>query len=192
MSNDNDQEWTDMKANWQKTAVSEKWMTEKLRASLRLRRIGSWAWLVLEIGGFALLTALAGVQLAMGETANAIAITLLNVCAAGASIWARRSPLRSAQGSLVELIDITIQRARRSVRFAWAQYFTTAAVAAYVLVMFFADIGSSVAAYNDADRVTAALVILLLYLAGVGFFHHRALGRARRFTEMRREIAAEA
>jgi len=188
-TDDHDQEWKDMKANWQKSAVSEKWMTEKLRASLRLRRLGSWAWLALEIAGFVLLLVLAGLQLALGEVGVAAAITVLNAAAAGASWWARRSPLRAAKGSLIELVDLTVERARRSVRFARAQYFTTAAVAAYVLVMFFADIGVAMAAYNDEDRVVAALIILAVYAAGVVIYHRRSLGRLRRFIELRREIS---
>ena len=116
-----------MKSQWQSTSIAETFMTEKLRWSLRLRMIGSWVWLGLEVVSLILLAVLAAVQVAMGQYGVAAALTLLNVVAISASVWARRSPLRSAKGSLMELIDLTIQRARRSERFAWAQYFTTAA-----------------------------------------------------------------
>ncbi|HEY6124315.1 MAG TPA: hypothetical protein VIV63_06670, partial [Steroidobacteraceae bacterium] len=103
-----------------------------------------------------------------------------------------RSPLRSARGSLMELIDITIQRARRSERFAWAQYFTTAACIAYVIAMYFSGIGDSMAAYHDAERATVALTIFALYGVGVGFYHYYARRRARRFIELRRALAPSA
>ena len=82
--------------------------------------LGSWLWLGLEVLGGILLIVLAVMQAAMGNIVAAIAVTLLNVIAVSASVWARRSPLRSARGSLMELIDLTIQRARRSERFARA------------------------------------------------------------------------
>ena len=81
---------------------------------------------------------------------------------------------------------------RRSVRIAWAQYLTTALCVGYVLFMFFADVGSPLAAYKDDGRVVGALVIFGLYAAGVGVYHHLARGRLRRFRQLRQEIAAPA
>jgi hypothetical protein len=37
-----------------------------------------------------------------------------------ASYWARRSPLQGGMGTLPELVELTIARGRRSLRFAWA------------------------------------------------------------------------
>jgi hypothetical protein len=125
----------------------------------------------------------------MGNIGVAIALTVLNVVAAGASVWARRSPLRSARGSLMELIDLTIQRARRSERFAWAQYFTTAACVAYVLIAYLTGLGGPPETYQDGERAGFALVIFALYAVGVGFYHAYVRRRARRFTELRRNFA---
>lgn len=66
-----------------------------------------------------------------------------------------------ADRSLVELVDLTVQRARRTVRFAWAQYLTTAACVGCVLFMYFSE----------------------------AVFHRLALGRVRRFSDLRREIS---
>ena len=44
-----DKEWADMKTGWQSTSIAETFMTEKLRWSLRLRMVGSWLWLGLEV-----------------------------------------------------------------------------------------------------------------------------------------------
>ena len=50
--NDNhDKEWADMKTGWKSTSIAETFMTEKLRWSLRLRMVGSWLWLGLEVAG---------------------------------------------------------------------------------------------------------------------------------------------
>src|SRR5688572_6121484 len=183
-----DKEWKDMKTNWQSVSIAESFMTEKLRWSLRLRMIGSWVWLGLEVASFIMLGVLAAIQVAMGQLGVAAALTLLNVVAISASVWARRSPLRSARGSLMELIDLTIHRARRSERFAWAQYFTTAACVAYVIAMYFSGVGDSQAAYHDAGRATGAMVIFALYAVGVAFYHRYARRRARQFLELRHKF----
>jgi len=177
-----------MKSQWQSSSFAESFMTEKLRWSLRLRMLGSWLWLGLEVLGGILLVVLAVMQAAMGNIVAAIAVTLLNVIAVSASVWARRSPLRSARGSLMELIDLTIQRARRSERFAWAQYFTTAACVVYVLIAYqtgFAGPGT----YHDKERAGVALTIFALYAVGVGLYHAYARRRARRFLELRHKFA---
>lgn len=179
-----------MKTNWQATSITASFMTEKLRWSLRLRMIGSWAWLTLEVAAGILLLALAAIQASMGQIAVAVALTVLNLAAAGASFWARRSPLRSAKGSLMELIDLTIQRARRSERFAWAQYFTVAACVAYVIVLYFSGVGDAQAAYHDAGRAAVALAVFAVYAVGVGLYHRYARRRAHRFLELQRRFAS--
>ena len=188
--NQDDEEWKDMKTRWQSTSVGEMLMTQQLRWSLRLRMIGSWVWLGLEIASFILLAVLAVIQVAMGQAAVAAALTALNLAAIGATLWARRSPLRGATGSLMELIDLTIQRARRSERFAWAQYFTVAACIAYVMVMYFSDVGDALGAYHDAARASVAGSIFVLYAVGVAFYHRYARKRIRRFLELRRSFGA--
>jgi hypothetical protein len=184
-----DAEWADMKTGWKATSLAETMMTEKLRWSLRLRMAGSWLWLGLEIASGILLLVLAGVQVAIGQIAVAIALTALNLMAVGASLWARRSPLRSAKGSLMELIELTIHRARRSERFAWAQYIVTAACMAYVIVMYFSEVGDPLAAYHDAERATVAMVIFAIYGLGVAVYHGYARRRARVFAELRDSFA---
>jgi len=179
-----DEEWANMKMGWQSTSIAETFMTEKLRWSLRLRMVGSWLWLGGEILGGVLLVVLAVIQVMMGNIIAAIALTVLNVVAAGASVWARRSPLRAAKGSLIELIDVTIQRARRSERFAWAQYLTTAACVVYVLAALFGIAGPP-ETHQDYERAGVALAIFGLYAVGVGFYHWYARRRARRFAELR-------
>ena len=190
MTHSDNEDWKDMKSQWQSASIAETFMTGKLRWSLRLRMIGSWIWLGLEVASFILLGALAAVQVAMGQFGVAAALTLLNIAAISASVWARRSPLRAAKGSLIELIDITIQRARRSERFAWAQYFTTAACMAYVVVLYFSGVGDPLAAYHDADRAWVALCIFAVYAVGVAVYHLQARRRARRFMELRDSFSA--
>jgi len=177
-----------MKSQWQSGSIAENFMTEKLRWSLRLRMLGSWLWLGVEILAGILLVVLAVVQVAMGNMVAAIAVTLLNVFAVSASVWARRSPLRSARGSLMELIDLSIQRARRSERFAWAQYLTTAACVVYVLIAYQTGFAGP-ETYHDEERAGVALTIFALYAAGVGVYHWYARRRGQRFVELRRSFA---
>lgn len=188
MNQPDNEEWNDMKTQWKSASIAETLMTRQLRWSLRLRMLGSWIWLGLEVASFLMLAVLAAVQVAMGQYGVAAALTVLNVVAMSASIWARRSPLRSAKGTLIELIELTIQRARRSERFAWAQYLTAAACMAYVIAMYFSGVGDALAAYHDADRAVVALLIFAAYGVGVGFYHRYARRRARRFLELRHEF----
>ena len=180
-----------MKTGWKSTSIAEAFMTEKLRWSLRLRMLGSWLWLGLEVVSMLLIAAIAIFEFMRGNVVAAVALTVFDLVAAGASIWARRSPLRRATGSLMELIDLTILRARRSERFAWAQYFTTAAAIVFVVAMYFNDAGVSTAPYHDAGRATVAVVIFVVYAVGVGFYHWYARQRGRRFNELRRSFATK-
>ena len=115
---DHEKEWADMKTGWKSTSIAEAFMTEKLRWSLRLRMLGSWLWLGLEVVSMLMIGVIAVFEFMRGNVVAAVALTVFDLVAAGASIWARRSPLRRATGSLMELIDLTILRARRSERFA--------------------------------------------------------------------------
>jgi hypothetical protein len=192
MSFQHDEEWRDMKTGWQTMVMPETLLAAQLRGGLRLRMLGSRAWLVLEIGAVLLLVVLAAMQLVMGQGGVALALSVLTGLFALSSYWARRSPLRGGTGSLPELIELTIARARRSVRFAWANYLMTAATAAYVMGLYFADVGDAHAAYHDAGRVSAALGLLVLYALGTGVYHGYARRRLLRFTTLRHALTEPA
>jgi len=182
------EEWKAMKIRWQSTSVAEIMMTQQLRWGLRLRMLGSWLYLGLEAAGFALIALLGVIQVAMGQVAaGTLYIGLVLVCL-GASLWARRASLRGASGSLIELVDLSLRRARRGVRMAWANYFMTAASVACVLVLYLSDIGDPDAAYHDDGRVAVAMVLFAVYAAGVGVYHVYARRRVRRFADMRTQL----
>jgi hypothetical protein len=185
---DHEKEWADMKTGWQATSVAEDLMIEKLRWGLRLRKIGSWLALGLDVVGALFLTLIAVIEFARGNVVAAAAVTLLNIICAAASIWARRSPLRRAAGHLLELIDLTIHGARRSERFAWAQYFTCAATIVFVVAMFFGNDGGGIAPYDNPVAGIFAVIALVIYAVGVGIHHRYARRRGRRFTELRRSF----
>ena len=185
----NEEEWSTMKKTWQSTSVTEFMMTQQLRWGLRLRMFGSWLYLGLEVAGFTLIGLLGVIQVAMGQAgAGAVYIVLALVCL-GASLWARRASLRGASGSLVELVELSMRRAQRGVRMAWANYFMTAASVACVLLLYWSDIGDPDAAYHDDGRVAVAMVLFAVYAAGVGIYHAYARRRVRRFFEMRAQLA---
>jgi hypothetical protein len=189
MNIENEQEeWQSMKTQWKSTSVAEMLMTQRLRWGLRLRMLGSWMYLGLEAAGFVLITVLGVIQVAMGQVAaGTLYIGLALVCL-GASVWARRASLRGASGSLIELVDLSLGRARRGVRMAWANYFMTAASVACVLVLYLSDIGDPDAAYHDGGRVAVAMVLFAVYAAGVAVYHVYARRRVRRFTDMRAQL----
>ena len=184
------EEWNDMKTQWQSTSMSEMWMTQKLRWSLRLRMLGSWIWLGLEVAAFILVIVMGCVQGAMGHGGVAAVLIGLALVFAGSSVWARRLSLRGASGSLLELIELSIRRARRSVRMAWANYFMTAVSVAAVLVLYLFDFGDPSAAYHDGARVTVAMCLFAVYAIGVAAYHAYARRRIRRFAALRTQFAA--
>lgn len=188
MNPNEQEEWKDMKTHWQSTSVTEFMMTQQLRWGLRMRMVGSWLWLACEILGFLLIGVLGIIQIAMGQTAPGLLYIGLVLVCGGASLWARRASLRGASGSLVELVDLSLKRARRSVRMAWANYFMTFASVACVLLLYFSDIGDRDAAYHDGARVGVAMVLFALYGAGVGVYHAYARRRLRRFAAMRAQL----
>jgi hypothetical protein len=181
-----------MKKNWKESSVADILMTQRLRWSLRLRMCASWFYFALEIGGFILLLVLGTLQAAMGEAGTAAVFVGLALVCAAASWWARRHSLRSARGSLLELIDASIRHARRGVRMAWANYFMTLATAAAILGLYFSSLGRPDDAYHDGDRVVASMVILGIYAIGVGTYHAFARRRERRFAAMRARFEVRA
>jgi hypothetical protein len=185
---DEQEEWKAMKTHWQSTPVAEVLMSQRLRWGLRLRMLGSWTWLSVEILGFLLVATLGVVQLAMGHIVPGLVFIGLVVTCAGASLWARRATLRGASGSLFELVELALRRARRGVRMAWANYFMTALTAAAILFLFGSDVGPADAAHRDGARVAFAMVTLALYASGVGAYHAYARRRVRRFTAMRAQL----
>ena len=192
MNSQHDAEWSEMKSGWQSMSMSESLLITRLRGGLRLRMLGSWSWNVLELLTLMLLGVMVGLQMAMGETGVATALALLTGFFGLTSYWARTSPLRGGTGSLPELVDLTIARARRSVRFAWANYLTTAATAAYVIGMYFGDVGDARAAYHDSGRATVVMVVLGVYAIGTGVYHRYARRRMRQFAALQQALAGNA
>jgi hypothetical protein len=189
MISHHDEEWNEMKSGWQAMPISEHLLVARLRGGLRLRMLGSWSWSVLELLTLMLLGVMVGLQIAMGQTGVAAALAALTAFFGLTSYWARSSPLRGGMGSLPELVELTIARARRSVRFAWANYLTTAATAAYVIGMYFSDVGNAQAAYHDGGRVTVALAILGVYAIGTGVYHRYARRRVRQFAALQQTLS---
>jgi hypothetical protein len=84
------------------------------------------------------------------------------------------------------IIELAVQRARRSERFAWAQYFTSAACMAYVITLYYSGVGDSRAACHRCwSRVGGALAVFAAYAVGVGSYHRHARRRVRRFLDLR-------
>jgi len=172
-----------------RTSVAEIMMIQKLRWGLRLRMLGSWFYLALEVAGLLLVCALGVVQLAMGERAPGLLFVALALVGVAASWWARRVSLRGATGSLPELIELSLRRARRGVRMAWANYFMTLATAATILTLYLSSFGDRGAAYHDGARVSVAMAMLVIYAIGIGVYHAYSRRRVRRFTGLRSQMA---
>jgi len=190
MNPNEQEEWQAMKIQWKSTSVAEMLMTQQLRWGLRLRMLGSWVWFGTEIAALLLITLLGIIQVAMGQAAVGSLYIVLALVGAGASWWARRASLRGASGSLLELVELSLRRAQRGIRMAWANYFMTAASIVWVLVLYSSGIGDAQAAYHDGARVGAAMAMFAVYAVGVGIYHAYARRRVRRFVALRDQFAA--
>ena len=194
MSTDNhDKEWTDMKTNMAVEFRSRNtFMTEKLRWSLRLRMIGSWIWLGLEVASFIMLAVLAAIQVAMGQYGvggradpaqrrrdqrERLGAALTAAQRQGQPHGAHRShhPARASQRTFClgaihhdrgvhGLCDRHVFLGRR--RFAWRRI-TMPAVRRW---------------HWSSSRSTPM---------GVGFYHRYVRLRARRFLELRQKFEAD-
>ena len=190
MNPNEQEEWQAMKIQWKSTSVAEMLMTQQLRWGLRLRMLGSWVWFGTEIAALLLITLLGIIQVAMGQAAVGSLYIVLALVGVGASWWARRASLRGASGSLLELVELSLRRAQRGIRMAWANYFMTAASIVWVLVLYSSGIGDAQAAYHDGARVGAAMAMFAVYAVGVGIYHAYARRRVRRFVALRDQFAA--
>lgn len=185
-----DGEWTTLKAAWRESPPPPIDVAA-LRAGLRWRALWSWTYLVIEVSGWLLLAFLAVEQWRMGESGVAAALALLTVAAAAASAWARRSALTGAPPTVVGMLDLAIARARRGVRFAFANYVMVAATALYLAAMYGSGIGAPDAAYRDPQRVLVVAAVLAAYAAATAVYHRRARHRGRRLRAVRSEITAD-
>jgi hypothetical protein len=188
----NEQEWQAMKTQWKSTSVAEMLMTQKLRWGLRMRMLGSWFYLALEVAAFVMLIVLGSLQAARGHAGVAGVYIGLALVFMAASLWARRLSLRGASGSLLELIELAIRRARRSERMAWANYFMTVVTMSAVLLLYLFPFGDPGAAYHDGARLAVAMIIFVLYAIGVAVYHVYARRRVRRFLALRAQFASRA
>ena len=186
------EEWQAMKIQWKSTSVAEMLMTQQLRWGLRLRMLGSWVWFGTEIAALLLITLLGIIQVAMGQAAVGSLYIVLALVGVGASWWARRASLRGASGSLLELVELSLRRAQRGIRMAWANYFMTVVSIAAVLVLYLFPFGDPSAAYHDGARLAGAMVIFAVYAIGVGVYHAYARRRVRRFLALRAQFASRA
>lgn len=183
-------EWTALKTAWRETPPAVD--VAALRARLRWRALWSWTYLAIEAGVWLLLGFLAVEQWRLGESGVAAALALLAASAAAASAWARRSALPRTPPTVVGMVDLAIARARRGVRFAWANHAMSAATAVYIAVMYGTGIGAPDAAYRDPRRVLAAAAMVAAYAAGTAVYHRGVRDRERRLRALRRALTADA
>jgi hypothetical protein len=167
-------DWRDLEAGWQSAPLDSAFVA-KVRFSMQWRIWLSRAWFTSEMLSGLLLIALIVQNLVVGRIAVAGSLTLIGaVCAAG-FWWARGARLVGNMESLLGMVDLTLSRARRTLRLVFGSY----AVMLLLLV--------AVLARRD-EMFAPHLAWLIFSIAVAGVIHVWTWLRLRRFTAIRRAL----
>lgn len=171
-----DMDWQQMKSDWQSRSPIENLAAGALRGSLRWRIWASRAWFVLEVASFLFLGLVVVLNLLHGHIAQGVGLGVVVAFCLAASIWARRARLVGSMESLPGMIELTLSRARKSVRIVQATY----------AVIVASLIGAAADATADGDRFVARLVLLAICAAATAVYHFYVRARIRRFESIQR------
>lgn len=126
-------DWQALKSAWQSTPY-EQIAASALRGSLRWRIWLSRAWFTLEVLAFLFLGVVVALNVAAGQTQQAVGLGVVVAFCLAASIWARRGRLVGNLTSVPGMVELTLSHARKSLRIVYASYavFGVTALAAFI------------------------------------------------------------
>src|SRR5262245_37685772 len=131
MAND---DWRGLKSDWQGSTPLEAFALVTLRGSLRWRIWASRAWFVLEVLSFLFLGLAVVANLGTGQIAQGVGLGLVVAFCLAASIWARSGRVIGSLDSVAGMIELTLSRARKSLRLVYGTY-AVIAVSAVAVVL---------------------------------------------------------
>jgi hypothetical protein len=178
---DEHSDWQDLKTAWQTGGAAEQVLAGLMRGSLRWRIWASRAWFGLEVLSFLFLGFVALGNMFAGQLAIAAEVAVIGFICLAAVVWARSARVTGGMNSLVDMIDLTLSRARKSLRLVYVTY----PVVAGLFVKAFVD---AIAPWPQDDLFLRRVVWLTFCGVATAVYHAYIRARLRRFEVLQRSI----
>jgi hypothetical protein len=178
--------WSAMKSDWQDAGAPDPGLSSRLRTSLLWRIWAARAWFASEAVSFVLLLLIIVQNFAVGEDLRAwFLAAIASLCVAG-FVWARRGRRLGNRGeSLVDLIEISLSRARTGLRIVYVSYVVIA-------LMFVATFAEAEWPLHGDERSVARLAWLGLSAAAAVAWQLVTMSRRDRFAALQKVYCAAA
>jgi hypothetical protein len=174
-------DWRDLKTDWQTGVAAEEALAGLMRGSLTWRIWASRFWFGLEVLSFLFLGFVALGNLLAGQLAVAAEVAVITVICLAAIVWARSARVTGGMFSLADMIELTLSRARKSLRLVYITY----PVVAGMYVKAFID---ATAPWPQDDLFLRRIVWLTFSIVAAVVYHAYVRGRVRRFEALQRSI----
>src|SRR5687767_12500972 len=115
-------DWQSLKVDWQANGPAEETLAGMMRGSLVWRLWASRLWFSLEVLSFLFLGFLVIANAFAGKLAVAVEVAVITLICLAAIVWARSGRHMGGMHSLVDMIELTLSRARKSLRLVYVTY----------------------------------------------------------------------
>jgi hypothetical protein len=176
-----DSDWQALKSDWQASGPVGEALARMVRGSLVWRIWASRAWFGLEVLSFLWLGFVVIANLFAGQFAIATEVAAIAVICLAAVVWARSGRAMGGMHSLIDMIELTLARARKSLRLVYVTYAAVAAL--YVKTL----IEASTPLLQD-DLSLGRIAWLTFCGTATAVYHFYIRSRMRRFDALRRSI----
>lgn len=175
---DEDPHWQALKADWQASGPAEEALAGMVRGSLVWRIWASRVWFGLEVLSFLWLGLVVIAHIFAGQLASAAEVAVITGICLAAVVWARSARVMGGMGSLADMVELTLSRARKSLRLVYLTYVVVAALFVRTLI----QAGASVL---DDDLSLFRLGWLTFGGVAAVVYHFYLGARMRRFDSLR-------
>ncbi len=177
---DENADWQALKSDWQAGGAEEA-LAGMVRGSLAWRIWASRAWFVLEVLSFLFLGFVVIGNIAAGQLAIAAEAAVITAICLAAVVWARSGRVMGGMNSLIDMIELTLSRARKSLRLVYVTY----AVVAVLYVKTLIEAGMMLL----QDDLSLRRIVWLTFCGAATVVYHLYIrSRMRRFDSLRRSI----
>lgn len=180
MKNENG-DWQALKTEWQTSDPVEEAFAGIMRGSLAWRIWASRVWFGLEVLSFLFLGFLIFANIFAGQLTIAMEVGVITVVCLAAIVWARGGRVMGGMNSLIGMIELTLSRARKSLRLVYVTY---ASVAVFGVKTFI----EATAPMLQDDLSLIRIAWLAFCGAATAVYHFYLRSRMRRFDSLRRSI----
>jgi hypothetical protein len=178
---DETSDWRALKADWQASGPAEEALAGMVRGSIVWRIWASRAWFGLEVLSFLWLGFVVIANVFAGKLAIAMEVGVITIMCLAAVVWARSARVIGGMNSLVDMIDLTLSRARKSLRLVYLTYVLVAALFVKTLI-------EAGAPLLQDDLSLFRIGWLTFSGAAAAVYHFYLQSRMRRFHSLRRSI----